>query len=1373
MIHLFAQPIAPRFENISIEDGLSQRFVLEVLTDCQGFLWVATEDGLNKYDGYSFKSFRHDPDDIFSLGGNVLRQALISHARGAHKLWVCTVGGGLSCLDLNTETFTNYQHDPADSTSIGNNSVWIVEEVIFNGVPELWVGVVGGLDRLDYETGMFKHYNLGSTITALYQDSNGVLWAGTAQKGLCRYSPETDDFTSYTHEPENSSSLSWNNVDEILEDSYGTLWVGTFGGGLDRLESGAEIGNEPTFSHFIHDPNNPGSISGNAIEYLYEDQRGNFWVTVSGGGLDLLNRETGIFTRYSKDTDNPHSIGADIIFSACEDNSGVLWFGHMNGLSKWDAQKAVFTRYDNSKPGLGELGNKWISSVKTSSSNDGEIIWIGTIGKGLCRLERGTGKTIWFRHNPNDPTSIAHNTVMNIILLDPETLLVGTMQGLSKLDIRTGRFSTYHFQPSLSGATYDDMMYSMARGPTGSIWIGTANNLVEFDIVTEQFRRLKRMRAYSVHEAQVEAHNYLWAGSFSIGLLRFDLQSGEEVWYRHDPNDRESIASNLVDALLPTTLNGADVLWVGTMNGLDRYDYQSNKFIHYTMAHGLPHNHINSIVEDGNGKLWITTKMGLSHFDPIAGTFKNYWKENGLPGNGYEFDSGYCNEEGEIFIGGSGGLVSFFPDSLKENAQPPNIVLTDLKLFHESVPVRPEQKAESEEAFSIPTHISHLEELKLTHKQNILTLEFSALDFHSPRKNRYAYYLDSFEEDWNYVDASKREVTYTNLDPGSYTFRVKGSNNDGVWNEEGASLKITVSPPWWETRLAYFGFLLLLIGMVVAIWRFRVSRIKLTHQVELEHLSAEHYHELDEHKSRFMTNISHEFRTPLTLILGPIGNLINKIKDREIQADLHLIQRQAKRLLELVVQLLDISKLEDNRMVLQASQQNLVPLVRGLVLSFASLADRNKIDLEFESSLENIQIFVERDAMVKILNNLLSNAFKFSESGASIKVSLCEKNESLLSPDGEIIVRVSDTGIGIPENHLSKVFDRFHQVDNTETRRWGGTGIGLSLTRDLVELHRGTIRVESNQVVGTIFTISLPLGSEHLKPHEIVQSAEIADPAASNISEESDHEEIRINAEANNSEALPIVLIVEDNQDVRNYIRSYLIKSYQCYEAVDGQDGLHQVRELIPDLVISDIMMPKMNGLEFCRHMKSDERTSHIPVLMLTAKADMESKVKGLETGADAYLTKPFEAVELKIRIKNLIDQRQALRERFQKEFSLLPADLDISSMDKQFLERAMQVVTDRLDDPGFRVDSFSQNTFMSRQQLNRKLKALTGRTAVEFIRLIRLKRAAMLLKNNHATITEIAYQVGFSNPSHFSRSFNEEFGMTPSAFLSEQKNKN
>ncbi|MCK5794979.1 MAG: response regulator, partial [Anaerolineales bacterium] len=548
-----------------------------------------------------------------------------------------------------------------------------------------------------------------------------------------------------------------------------------------------------------------------------------------------------------------------------------------------------------------------------------------------------------------------------------------------------------------------------------------------------------------------------------------------------------------------------------------------------------------------------------------------------------------------------------------------------------------------------------------------------------------------------------------------------------------------------------------------------VREQKLLHDLEIKNIESEKLKELDQLKTRFFANISHEFRTPLTLILGPVGKMLSKLKGSEYDQDLNLMQRQVKRLLELVTQLLDLSKLEAGKMKIQVSQRNIVPLLKGLTLSFASLAEREKITLSFNTELEDIQIFVEKEAITKIINNLLSNAFKFIEPGGNIQVNVTTNIESDLSDEGEICISITDDGIGIPAERLERVFERFYQVDNSETREREGTGIGLALTRELVELHKGSIEVTSQEGEGTTFTICLPLGKEHLSVEAIVATEEdhIAESPVDQIAVE---ETIPSLTQTTGAESQPILLIVEDNADVRSYTRSYLDEQYNCFEAVDGEDGLAQALELIPDLIISDVMMPKMDGVEFCRRIKSDELTSHIPVILLTAKADLESKLAGLETGADEYLTKPFEAEELLVRINNLIEQRELLRKRFQQDLHLIPEDLNLSSMDEQFLKEATGIIGDHLQNSDFNVDRFSSKIFMSRQHLNRKIKALTGRPAVDFIRSVRLKRAVTLLQHRESTITEIAYKVGFATPPHFTASFQKEFGKTPSDFLAEQQ---
>ena len=1357
-----------RFEHLSVEDGLSQRFVLEVVVDCQGYLWVATEDGLNRYDGYDFKVFRNDPDDPTSLGGNILRQALESHAYGEHKLWVCTVGGGLACLDLTTELFTNYQHDPTDSTSISSNSVWIVEETYFDGKPEIWVGTLNpkNLDRFDHTTGKFKRYRMPSTVTDLFYDSAGRLWIGTGNTGIGLYRPDLDDFEFFEHDPDDSTTIGSQGTWDMTEDHAGNLWVGGMQP-LDRMIPPAKPDDRPVFIHHANDPKDSYSFAG-AVEYLFEDSKRRLWVSTFGNGQDLFDRETGRFHHFLMNPDNPHSIGGNSIYSVAEDHSGNIWFGHWNGVSKLDDQKIRFHRYEFSGHGPTGLAEKWISSIIVTKDAGEEFFWLGAVGKGLCRFNRTTGEAKWYEHDPMNSNSLADPVVLGLALPEPTRLVILTWGGLSVFDIRTETFETHYLYPDPNDDYYEELMITGHMGPSGRVWIGAFDHIGAYDFRTNQLESIIRVRAYAVLETIHKGKNYLWGGSFNNGLLRLDLETREEVWYLHDPENPYSLADNMIEALFSTRYLGKDVLWIGTMKGLDRYDYETETFTHYTMSDGLPHNHITCINEDLNGDLWFTSKVGLTRFDPVEETFKTFWKEDGLPGDGYDFESIYIDTSGEVFVGGDKGLVSFFPDSIKENPRPPNVVLTDFKLFYEPVPVVPESEELDDGVFSIPKSIGYLDELNLTYRENIFSLSFSALDFRSPRKNQYAYFLEGFEEDWNYVDAFNREVTYTNQDPGNYIFRVKASNNDADWNEAGVSLSITISPPWWETKFAYFGYLLVVATILVYLYRRQMYRTRMQHQLEMKELEANKYREVDEIKTRFFTNISHEFRTPLTLILGPVEKLLSRWEDPDSRRQLGVMKRNAVRLNRLVSQLLDLSKIEANKHSIRVSRHNLIPLLKALVLTFSSLAERKGVTLEFESDHEELFAYVERESLSKIINNLLSNAFKFSDAGAEIRVQVQTRDPCTFSEEGCVAIIVSDTGIGIPPETLEHVFDRFYQVDGSQTREREGTGIGLALTKELVELHHGKISVESETGKGTCFTVRIPLGTSHLQEAEILDLVDeqeefdkLLDPHHE-ISDEDSRDDIPLE-----DDEMARVLIVEDNVDVRNFIRTSLEQPFQFYEAGDGVEGLEEAYRTIPDLIITDIMMPRMDGVELCTQLKQDERTSHIPIIMLTARADMESKLEGLEVGADAYITKPFESRELEKRILNLIEVRESLREHFRQELNPLPASMSATVVDEKFLQRCFDTVLEHITDNDFGVDQLARELHMSRQHLNRKLKALSGDTPRRFIRSVRLKRAARLLQQNPTSILEIAYQVGFSNPSYFSECFHHEFGVTPKEYIS------
>jgi signal transduction histidine kinase/DNA-binding response OmpR family regulator len=620
--------------------------------------------------------------------------------------------------------------------------------------------------------------------------------------------------------------------------------------------------------------------------------------------------------------------------------------------------------------------------------------------------------------------------------------------------------------------------------------------------------------------------------------------------------------------------------------------------------------------------------------------------------------------------------------------------------------------------------------------------------------------LTNYDDDWRDVGNST-SASYTNMSPGEYVFRVIGTNSDLVWNEEGASIRIIILTPWWATTWAYIIYALIVLSMSYFTWRFQLKRIRLKHDYEMSKFEAEKMYEVDEMKSRFFANISHEFRTPLTLIFGPAKDVIEKTKEPDTRQSVGIIKRNASKLYNLVNQLLDISKLEAGRMILQTSEQNIIPLLKGLVLSFTSLAERKKITLQFNTIEENLNVYIDNDKVEKIVTNLLSNAFKFTPEGGNIAFTV----EKMIK---EAEITISDNGVGIPKERIDKIFDRFYQVDGSHTRESEGTGLGLALTKELVELHKGKIKVESKEEEGTTFTVLLPLGKEHLKPEEIVEK-EIQEQIPETIEEAELISETESQKEKTDIDLLletdkPLLLIVEDNSDVRKYIISHLEEDYRIQEAVDGEDGLEQALNHIPDLIISDVMMPKMDGFELCNKLKTDEKTSHIPIIMLTAKATSKDKIEGYETGADDYIMKPFDAAELKVRIKNLIEIRRKLQEKFSSDDFVIPKELN--SIDEQFIMRVLKVINEHISEDKYSIEQLAKEVAMSRNHLHRKLKALAGKSPSLFLRYIRLVKARTLIKEKRGTISEISFLVGFSSPIYFNKCFKEEFGYSPSEVI-------
>ncbi len=1377
---LHAQTPTANFQRISLEAGLSSSSVNSIVQDQKGFLWLGTNEGLNKYDGYGVTVFKHDPDDSLSLSHNGIIRL---YADRAGILWVCT-RGGLNRFDPVREIFIRYELDPANPQSLSHNYVksicqddegmfWIgtsaglnrfdparetftlfqqapdstqslrlnnIISICQDGTGNLWLGTQGGLSYFDRSSEVFtrhqRHTANGenasfANVTTVFRDRLGVLWVGTLGGGLSkmnRHEGGQASFVHYQHDPNNSRSLSGNLVRAIYEDKSGVLWVGTQDHGLNQFDKASE-----TFVSWQNESANPRSLSDNRIEAIFEDRSGELFVATGGGGLNRLDRSHQAFTHYRHQPGNPNSLLDDNIYSLYEDRAGRLWIAGYGGLSRLDRQRKIFKHYLNIPGSTLRLKEHGLRLFQEDQSG---MLWLSSFD-GLIGFDADREAFVHYQHDPADPRSLNSNFISNMYEDKSGTVWVATGGGLSRLNRAAGTFEVYEHNPDDPESLSGNYAWPMIEDRSGEFWVGTL---------------------YS-------------------GLNRFDRARGKSIWFQHKPDDPTSLGNNSVWAMYE---DPSSVLWLATYGGLNRFDRARQKFTRYRDKGGLSDDLAWDILQDEQGFIWLLTARGLAKFDPEKETFKDYYVSE-------EFQTSKLNafcksRSGEIVVGGMNGMVIFDPTLIKDNPFKPPVVITDFQIFNKSVPILKEDltKNRSDSLF-LYKHISETEAITLSYKQGVFSFEFAALHYALPERNQYAYMLAGFENDWNYV-GTRRMATYTNLDPGEYVFRVKGSNNDGLWNEEGASLKIIITPPWWQTWWAYTLSGGIIWGILFALRRYELNRQQWKHGMELERVESEKLKELDSLKSRFFANISHEFRTPLTLILGPLENLRSgRLKD-DPDKQYGMMQRNAHRLLRLINQLLDLSKLEAGKLTLEASYGNLVPFVKGLVYSFESLARHKEIALHFESDPNEIMGYFDRDKLEKIITNLLSNAFKFTPGGGEIivVVSIADRGVQLNAATitTEFVqITISDTGSGIPSKKMPHIFERFYQADNSYVKDQQGSGIGLTLTKELVELHKGEIRVSSEIDKGTEFVICLPLGKDHLKQEEILESSasvELHRGAPLSYLEELSESEAITDAsstlsspseEIRNGEEVNIILVVEDNSDMLAYINEQLSDAYQIIEAEDGQEGLKKSIDQIPDLIISDVMMPKMDGYQLCEKIKTEECTSHIPVILLTAKSSGDSKVEGLQLGADDYLIKPFDSQELRVRVKNLIEQRQKLRQRFGKEIKLQPKDIAITSADEKFLQRALELIDQHISDEVFTVEQFGREIGLSRAQLHRKLKGLTDHAPVEFIRIIRLKRAAQLLEQDYGTVAEIAYEVGFSDPSYFTRCFRRQFGILPSEY--------
>jgi signal transduction histidine kinase/ligand-binding sensor domain-containing protein/DNA-binding response OmpR family regulator len=1375
LLHFWAsaQKATINFTSISSKDGLLSNVVNAIIKDRLGLMWFATDDGLNKFDGTNFTFYRNIAGDTASLRVNEVL-TLCEDKQG--NIWVGTSGGGLSLYNRKKDNFTNY---PFQNVHGGFSTKSVIRSICCDHRGKLWIAQYEGVYEFDpitksirglplYETGK----RVKNTLFCVFEDSRHRIWVGS-ENGLFLYKRESDSFVRFTHNPADSTSISNNVVKTITEDSTGNLWLGTVDG-LNKLPAG-----EQGFIRYKNTGPNTIGINSNEINCVAADKEGELWMGTNAG-LNKFNPATKAVTIFEPDPENIHSLTSKNVKCAYIDKQGIYWFGTFRGgINKYDKNGNLFNlKLSNT---FQENSNK-ASIITSLAENRNGNVYIGTDDEGLLEFDRKTQKLrrMSFPTINNTPIS-----VLSLQLARNNQLYIGSFaHGLFIRDAATGRLENIKKGTGINDLNSNDI-FCLKEDSKGNIWVGTNGagvNVLQNKKVIVRFtphpngpnEQPLPINGYTRSFAEDKEGN-MWIGSHGAGLAIYNTATRT---FKVFTRDNSQLPSDKVEALL---CDSHGSIWVGTYGGgLSLFDKAKNRFINFSEKDGLQNTTIYQIVEDLQGRIWLSTNTGIGCFDPGTKSFRNFNNQHGVQNNNFVHGAGIRLTDGELFFGGLQGFNYFDPAALTINRNAPAVLLTDLKISNKSVIAGNDAP--------IKEHISVAQEIRLDYKQNF-ALSFVALNYTNPKQNQYAYKLEGFDKDWNYT-GTINTASYTNLDPGHYTFRVKAGNNDGVWSVHETQIKIYVKPPFWATIYAYIFYFMVIAGVLLYSRYRAITRLRRKFAIEQERREVRRMQELDRLKLKFLTNLSHDFRTPISLIMGPVEQLINEENTRGRSDKLQMIRRNARRLLNLVNQLLDFRKMEEHEVKLQLSKGEFVSFIKEVCESFRDLSERKNINFTFTSQISQLHTQFDRDKIERILFNLLSNAFKFTMSGGDVRVEISDTEKQDSNGRQWVTIKVTDTGIGIPKEEQEKIFGHFIQHTTPEYILNQGTGIGLSITKEFVKMHGGTIDVESITGKGAAFIIQIPLASVPHLPGDVNEGvAHFADPGdeSEGVAHFSDTATAAVsvphlNGDVNEDLSVPhlpgdanegvahLVLLIEDNEDFRFYLKDNLRHNYKILEAADGKEGWQKALACHPQLIVSDISMPGMNGIDLVKKLKADKRTSHIPVILLTAMTGEEEQLRGLGTGANDYITKPFNFEVLNAKIKSLLILQHTMQSAYSKQIKVVAPEVEFESPDEKLLKEIVGYIEKNLTNSQLSVEALSKEVGMSRTSLYSKLLELTGQSPVEYIRSFRLEKAAVLMEKSNMTIAEIAYQVGFTTPNYFARSFKTKFNMLPSEFISKKR---
>ncbi|WP_262248972.1 hybrid sensor histidine kinase/response regulator transcription factor [Parapedobacter soli] len=1297
------------FRNYQVTDGLSSNTITSVYQDRMGFMWFGSRNGLNRFDGQRFHTFKHDPKDSTSIGSNSIFSL---HEDSQGQLWVGTYQG-IYRFDPQYETFQLFPEIPAGEIRYihgdqqGNS--WIVSNL--------------NLYQYDPATGkVTQHHFSGDQTISLHASETGSIWLATSKGIVKRFDEKEQRFIEYPIQALYGKPTSSIKALCALGDT--ALLVGTMNE-LLYMDIRAS-----TVVSALTGPN-PLNIH---VHTIFKENERIYWIGSESG---LLRYDAALQTGelISRQPTNPYSLSNNIVSAICKDMEGGIWLGtYFGGVNYFSPHYNRFRKYFP-EPGQPSLSGEIVHEITKDRYGN---LWIGTEDAGLNRLNPATGEITAFL----PASSPGHLTYHNIhgLLADGDELWVGTYEhGIDVLDVRTGKVIR-HYRAAFDGKSFtSDFIITLYRRSNGDILVGTWNGLFKYLPVTDTFSPLPFFDGHiqSIHE---DGAGTLWVGTYGSGVFYQNTQTGKEGHFQHQINHHGILVNNYVNHVYG---DRHGQLWFCTEGGLTRFDPITESFQHYTVADGLPDNQVFRVLEDDTGSYWVSTGKGLCRYDASQDAYERFHIDHGLPTEQFNYNSSFKDTNGTLYFGTLKGLVSFRPRDFSKSQHIPQIYITGLQIDHRTVGLRDPESP-------LKKAMTYTDALTLPFNSTNISIDAAVISYVIPSMNRYQYKMDGIDKEW--VTAQQgHPINYSRLSPGQYTFHLRGANHEGLWGDHERILHITVTPPFWLSGWAYFLYLVVVGGIVAVVLRYYFLALNEKNKRKLEQVNSNKERELYHAKIEFFTNVAHEIRTPLTLIKMPLDKLLaTSHRHEDDQEQLTLIERNTNTLISLTNELLDFRKAEANKLNLNLVKANVNELVTEIYQSFIPFAEKRGLDYQLLLPATAITIALDREAVKKILNNLIGNALKYAASTVTVNLLSVKETESLLR------IECYNDGPPIPALYHEKIFEPFFRVPNRSKET--GTGIGLSLARFLAELHQGNLVLDRQTDPGALFVLSLPTNLEEdirtlqdFAPVTNEESGDLADDVKRN-------------------DQRPSLLIVEDNWDIIHYLQRELAGNYKVLKASHGQEALNLLAQHEVHLIVTDIMMPVMDGITLSKTVKNDLRFSHIPIILLTAQDTLNTKIEGLEVGADAYLSKPFSMQHLVAQIENLLANRRIIKEHFSSSPLGHLRSISTSKADQTFLKSLNEVIDAHMVEEAFDVDKLAALMNMSKPTLYRKIKGLSDLTPNELINLSKLKKAAELLATGDYKVNEVAHQMGYTTPSNFSRDFQKQFGMSPSAFMQNVK---